>query len=95
MQKVQEIDRQVILQLRRLGQGARRIQSELRLHHAREFSLATIHKVLVAAKAQPLSKPRRSKVQKRYSRPVPGDRVQMDTMKIAPGVYQYGYFGPS
>ncbi|WP_241025535.1 DDE-type integrase/transposase/recombinase, partial [Burkholderia sp. Ac-20384] len=26
---------------------------------------------------------------KRYSRPVPGDRVQMDTMKIARGAYQY------
>jgi hypothetical protein len=34
-------DRQLILQLRRLGQGARRIQSELRLHHEREFSLDT------------------------------------------------------
>lgn len=26
---------------------------------------------------------------KRYSRPVPGDRVQMDTCKIGPGLYQY------
>lgn len=26
---------------------------------------------------------------KRYSRPVPGDRVQMDTCKIAPGLYQF------
>jgi len=86
---VKQDDQQVILQLRGLGQGARRIQSELRLHHSREFALATIHKVLVAAQVQPLSKPRRPKTPKRYSRPVPGDRVQMDTMKIAPGVYQY------
>jgi len=26
---------------------------------------------------------------KRYSRPVPGDRVQMDTCKIRPGLYQF------
>tara|TARA_B100000678_G_C18076839_1_gene449029 strand:- start:275 stop:742 length:468 start_codon:yes stop_codon:yes gene_type:complete len=25
----------------------------------------------------------------RYQRPIPGDRVQMDTCKIAPGIYQY------
>jgi len=88
-QKVTQDDRIVILQQRRLGQGARRIQSEMRLHHSRELALATIHKVLVKAKVPPLSKPRRPKVPTRYSRPVPGDRVQMDTMKIAPGVYQY------
>ncbi len=83
--KVKEDDRQLILQMRRLGQGARRIQSELRLHHAREFALDTIHKVLVSAKVRPLSRPRRPQTSKRYSRQVPGDRVQMDTMKIAAG----------
>ena len=78
-----------ILQIRAQGNGARRIQTELRLHLDRQLSLATIHKVLVAAKVKPLVKPRRPALPKRYSRPVPGDRVQMDTMKIAPGVYQY------
>ena len=29
------------------------------------------------------------KGKKRYSRPVPGDRVQIDVCKIAPAVYQY------
>ena len=71
------------------GNGARRIQTELRLFEQTEFSLATIHKVLTAAKVKPLIKPKRSHVPRRYSRPIPGDRVQMDTMKIAPGVYQY------
>jgi len=87
--RVTERDRTAILELRSAGNGARRIQSELRLHKERELSLATIHKVLVAADAKPLLKPRRQEASKRYSRPVPGDRVQMDTMKIAPGVYQY------
>jgi transposase InsO family protein len=69
--------------------GARRIQSELRLYEGIELSLATIHKVLTNAKVKLLTRPRRPAVPKRYSRPVPGDRIQLDTMKIAPGVYQY------
>ena len=40
-------------------------------------------------KAQPIKKLRRKKKFKRYSRPIPGDRIQMDTCKIAPGIYQY------
>lgn len=87
--KVTEQDRASILALRTQGNGARRIQSELRLHAERELSLATIHKVLTAARVRPLIKPRRPKPPRRYSRPIPGDRVQMDTMKVAPGVYQY------
>jgi transposase InsO family protein len=48
-----------------------------------------IHKVLRQAQVKPLAKPRRVTHPKRYSRPVPGDRIQIDTMKIATGVYQY------
>ena len=88
-QKVKDDDRDRIVQLRAFAFGARRIQGELRLHHARDLALSTIHKVLVTTQVKPLSKPRRPAVPKRYSRPVPGDRVQMDTMKIAPGVHQY------
>jgi transposase-like protein len=40
--KVDEEDRKAILQLRSTGNGARRIQSEMRLHEGREFLLATI-----------------------------------------------------
>ncbi len=54
-----------------------------------QISLATIHKVLCEATVKPLVRPRRPVQPRRYSRPVPGDRVQMDTMKIARGVYQY------
>ena len=87
--KLTDQDRSTILQLRGEGNGARPIQTELRLFGQTEFALATIHKVLTAANVKPLVKPRRSRVPHRYSRPIPGDRVQMDTMKIAPGVYQY------
>jgi hypothetical protein len=68
---------------------ARRIQTELRLFEQTEFSLATIHKGLTMANVKPLIKPKRSHVPPRFSGPIPGDRAPMDTMKIAPGVYQY------
>lgn len=87
--KVSDADRATILRLRAERKGARRIQNELRLNEQRELSLATIHKVLCEASVKPLVRPRRPAQPRRYSRPVPGDRVQMDTMKIARGVYQY------
>jgi transposase InsO family protein len=69
--------------------GARRIQSELiRLHNC-GFSLATIQKVLTTKQVKPIKKLRRKKKFKRYSRPIPGDRIQMDTCRIAAGIYQY------
>ena len=69
--------------------GARRIQSELiRTKHVK-LSLATIHKVLHCLNAKPLIKPKRSKKFKRYQRPIPGERVQIDVMKIRNGLYQY------
>ncbi len=87
--KVSEADRATILRLRAEHKGARRIQNELRLHEQRELSLATIHKVLIEASVKLLVRTRRPAHPTRYSRPVPGDRVQMDTMKIARGVYEY------
>ena len=68
---------------------ARRIQAELRRLHGFSLSLATIHKVLSRNAVGPIVKLRRHTEPKRYSRPIPGDRVQMDTMKVAPGLYQY------
>ena len=69
--------------------GARRTQTELiRLHNC-SLSLATIHKALAAQKVKPIKKLRRKKKFKHYHRPIPGDRIQMDTCKIAPGIYQY------
>ena len=35
---------------------------------------------------KPIKKLRRKK---RYTRPIPGDRVEFDTCKVAPGIYQY------
>ncbi|CAG9258353.1 hypothetical protein BCEP4_1980021 [Burkholderia cepacia] len=61
----------------------------MRLHEQRELSLTTIHKVLCEALVKSVVRPRRPAKPRRYSRPVPGDRVQMDVMKVARGVYQY------
>lgn len=69
--------------------GARRIQSELKRLHAISLAVATIHKVLCQNKVKPVVKFRRNADFIRYERPVPGDRVQMDTCKIGPGLYQY------
>lgn len=89
-QKVTTSDRNLILTCRRERNiGARRIQIELRLEHRIELSITTISKVLAAASVPPLRRPRRTITSKRYTRPVPGDRVQMDTMKVVAGVYQY------
>ena len=88
--KVTSKDEQLILDLRRSRNlGARRIQSELRRLHDISLSLATIHKVLTKHQVKPVKKFRKKSDFIRYERPTPGDRVQMDTCKIGPGIYQY------
>lgn len=80
----------LILELHSLRNlGARRIQSELKRLHSFSLSMATIHKILCQNHVKPIVKFRRKTDFIRYERPVPGDRVQMDTCKIAPGLYQY------
>lgn len=79
-----------ILELRRARKlGARRIQNELAWQHGCQLSLATIHKVLKRNAVPPCRKLRRKKVAKRYSASIPGQRVQLDTCKLRPGLYLY------
>jgi transposase InsO family protein len=88
--KVTEGIQELILSLRTTRNlGARRIQSELKRLHAITLSLATIHKVLVRKKANPLVTIRSKHPGRSYSRPIPGDRIQMDTKKLGPRRYQY------
>ena len=81
---------QLIAALRKRKLGHRRIQNELQRLHGISLSTATIHKVLERLK-QPLLNHKRAfgKQVIRYSRPIPGDRIQMDVCKISAGVYQY------
>jgi transposase len=70
--------------------GVKRIRNELQRLHTVRLSVATIHKVLVRHGLNDLPTRKRARHKpKRYERPVPGDRVQMDTCKIRPGVYQF------
>ena len=90
--KVLEREEGLILQPRRERKlGLKRLRIELIRSHGLRLSLDTLHKVLVRHGLNRL--PHRPKLKrkgtKRYSRPVPGDRVQLDTCKIAPGLYQY------
>jgi len=69
--------------------GVRRIKTELlRLHNFRA-SLATIHKVLKRHEVKPLKRLRRRKKVMRYQKDIPGERVQLDTCKVRPGIYLY------
>lgn len=88
--KVSEEHKKLIAELRQRKLGHRRIQSELIRLHAVYLSTATIHKILHRLGAPQLSQKRvYRKTVNRYSRPIPGDRIQMDVCKIAPGLYQY------
>jgi transposase InsO family protein len=80
-----------ILELRRERRlGVKRIRNELQRLHETRLSAATIHKVLVRHDLNVLLRRKRVRHKpKRYNRPVPGDRVQMDTCKIRPGLYQF------
>src|SRR5919202_4996321 len=90
--KVLEPQEKLILQLRRERElGLRRLRIELIRGHGLKLSLDTLHKVLVRhGLSRPPHRPKvKRKGTRRYGRPVPGDRVQLDTCKIAPGLYQY------
>jgi transposase InsO family protein len=88
--RVGDRERELILDLRtRRKLGARRIQSELARQHDVRLALASIHKVLTRAAVKPLKRWPRKVHGKRYERPTPGERVQMDTCKVAPRIYQY------
>ena len=79
-----------MLELRRdRNLGAKRIQAELIRHHNWRVSTAMIWKVLACHQVPPLRRHRTPQAPIRHSRPVPGERIQINTTKIAPGIYQY------
>src|SRR5919107_4169343 len=91
--KVLEREEALVLSLRRERKlGIKRLRNELIRQHGLKLALDTIHEVLVRHGENRLEPPpprSKRKGTRRYSRPVPGDRVQMDTCEIAPGLYQY------
>ena len=89
--KADRVQEARILDLRREQRlEIKRLRNELHRLHAVRLSAATIHKVLVRHQLNMLPTRRRLRHKpKRYSRPVPGDRVQMDTCQIGPGLCQF------
>jgi transposase InsO family protein len=89
-QKVFAPQQQWILALRQERKlGVRRIQHELERLYDCHLSIATIADVLQRHGVVRLKPPKRRRSYTRYAKAVPGERVQMDTLKVAPGVYQY------
>ena len=72
------------------GLARKRLRNELHRLHGVRLSAATVHKVPVQQGLSVLPTRKRARHKpKRYNRPAPGDRVQMDTCKIRPGLYQF------
>ena len=84
-----ELEAKILVLRKSRNLGARQIQSELLRNEQIKLGLATIHKVLKKHQVDPIVIYRRKSDFKRYSKPIPGERVQMDTCKIAPNLYQY------
>lgn len=79
-----------VLTLRReRNLGSKRLQAELLRTDGTRLSTATLHRVLADAEVKPLKRPKRPRKPKRYSRPTAGDRVQVDSMKVAKGIVQF------
>jgi transposase InsO family protein len=88
--KVQEQQEDWILELRKERKlGVRRIQHEIERQHSFHLSLATIQKVLKKHNLSVIRQKRRKQPPKRYSKSLPGECIQIDTIKIGPGKYQY------
>jgi transposase InsO family protein len=88
--KVFEKEINWVAEFRNRRLGSRRIQRELLRNHGLRVSRATLAKILRQLNVPLLKKSRiLRKHRHRYKRPIPGERVQMDTCKIAPGLYQY------
>jgi len=80
----------LILHLRRTRHlGPKGLQRELLRLHQLRFSTRTIWKVLDAHRVSVLRPTSRPREPKRYTRPVPGDRVQLDTCKVGRNLYQF------
>ena len=88
--KVQEQQESWILELRTDRKlGVRRIQHEIERQYHFHLSLATIQRVLKKHDLSIIRRKRRKQLSKTYTKSLPGECVQIDTIKISPGKYQY------
>jgi transposase InsO family protein len=69
--------------------GPQRISTHLLREHSIKLSAPTVWRVLKSCAVEPLKRYRKRQDIKRYSRPIPGDRVQIDVTKIRAKCYQF------
>jgi transposase InsO family protein len=69
--------------------GPQAISTHLLRLHSLNISTATIWRVLKKHEVPNLKKYRKQNEYIRYSRPIPGDRVQLDVTKVGPKCYQF------
>jgi transposase len=82
-QKITTKIEKLILKFRRVqGFGPQRISTHLLREHKIKLSAPTVWRVLKNYAVAPLKRYRKRQEIKRYSRPIPGDRVQIDVTKI-------------
>ena len=84
-----ELTERVLTIRRERNLGAKRIQNELLRLDNVKLSTSTLHRILADAEVKPLKRPKRPRKPKRYSRPRAGDRVQVDSIKVAKGLIQF------
>ena len=89
-QKVGDNLKEIILRIRQDYKfGPQRISTHLLREYQIVLSTATIWRALKQPEVKPLKRYRGKQAMKRYNRPVPGKRVQMDVTKIRPKCYQF------
>jgi transposase InsO family protein len=88
--KVDEHIETLILSMRKTRKlGPKRLRSELNRLHNVSLSVAVVHKVLSRNNSKPFLGTRKKTEYLWYSRPIPGEQIQMDTCKIGSNLYQY------
>ena len=88
-QRITSEQERLVLELRKKRWGPQRIAISLFRDHGIRISKGSVWLILKKHNSRPLVRVRKRADVKRYSAPLPGDRVQMDSMKIGAGKYQF------
>jgi transposase len=84
-----EVEKQILDIRKKHSWGPLRIYLHFKQIKGPALSAPTIWRVLKRNNVKNVKKYRRHKDFKRYNRPIPGDRVQIDVTKITNGYFQY------
>lgn len=89
-QKITKEIEETILSIRiKHNFGPQSISTHLLRNYRIDLSPSTIWRVLSKNNVKPLKRYKKTHGFKRYTRPIPGDRVQMDVMKVRVKCYQF------